>query len=208
MEWDWQQLAGMAAVAGAGVVVLRWMWRAVPRCWRHLRNNMFGIGDLKEDIGKMHETLDHIVTELRPNGGSSIRDSLNRIELRQVLQEQRQKAILTDMSVGVFETDTEGSFIWVNRKYLRMTGRAPSEVNGSGWVNTIAERDRERVISEWQTAIAEEREFEAEYMIITPDNDRAKVAVRTYKMVGQQSEPLGFMGVMTPIICGENPSFE
>jgi hypothetical protein len=58
-------------------------------------------------------------------------------------------------------------------------------------------------MAEWQTAIAEEREFESEYLIITPDNDRAKVAVRTYKMVGQHSEALGFMGVMTPILPGE-----
>lgn len=203
MEMDWQQLSGMAAVAGASAIALRWLWKTIPCVYQRLRYNMFGIGDLKTDIEKMHDTLDHIVTELRPNGGSSIRDSLNRIELRQVLQEQRQKAILTDMSVGVFETDTGGNVIWVNRKYLRMTGRAPSEVNGTGWVNTIAERDRERVMAEWQTAIAEEREFESEYLIITPDNDRAKVAVRTYKMVGQHSEALGFMGVMTPILPGQ-----
>jgi len=66
---------------------------------------MFGIGDIKTDIAALTKSVNFVVTELQPNGGASIRDSLNRIELRQVLQEQRQKAILSDMSIGVFETD-------------------------------------------------------------------------------------------------------
>lgn len=199
---DWQQLAAVVAVLTGIAVGVRFLMRACR--WLSKRiSGMFGIGDIKVDLEAVHDTLEAIAMELKPNGGSSIRDSLNRIELRQVLQEQRQKAILTDMSVGVFETDTNGNYVWVNRKYLRMTGRAPSEVNGTGWVNTIADRDQARVIGEWQKAIDEEREFEAEYMIKTPDDSRCHVAVRTYKMVGSEQEALGFMGVMTPIIEGD-----
>lgn len=160
---------------------------------------MFGIGDIKTDIAALSTQVGLVVQELQPNGGASVRDSLNRIELRQVLQEQRQKAILSDMSVGVFETDTQGEFVWVNRKYLRMTGRAPDEVKGSGWINTIAHRDRERVVLAWNTAIREEREFEEEFTMITPDDDRCEVSARTYKMSGQDDQPIGFLGMLTPL---------
>ena len=203
MQHDWQQIAGIIGVLGAALAMLRWLWGAVPRLCRRIGkklSKMFGIGDIKTDIGALSEQVRFVVDELRPNGGASIRDSLNRIEIRQVLQEQRQKAILSDMSVGVFETDMDGEFVWVNRKYLRMTGRTPSEVKGSGWINTVAERDRERVKTEWDDAMEENREFESRFLLITPDDDRIEVQVRTYKYEesGNKNEPLGFMGIVTP----------
>lgn len=203
MQHDWQQIAGLLGAIGAALALLRWLWGAIPRLCRRIGkrlSDMFGLSELKTDIGSLDEQMKFIVGELRPNGGASIRDSLNRIEIRQVLQEQRQKAILSDMSVGVFETDTDGDFIWVNRKYLRMTGRAPSEVNGSGWINTVAERDRARVKQEWQDAMDAGREFESSYQMITPDDDRIEVQVRTYKYERSDDpeNPLGFMGIVTP----------
>ena len=114
------------------------------------------------------------------------------------------------MSVGVFETDPEGEVIKVNRRYLRMTGRTLVEVTGNGWINTIAYRDRDRVEREWATAISEDREFESEYKMITPEDERVDVSVRTYKMIGKDNESLGFLGMVTPIdeeeICHFNRS--
>jgi len=196
---DWQQLAAILAVLGSVLVVGKFLIKHVVRVWKKVIISMFGIGELKTDIEAMSEQLTFVVSELKPNGGASIHDSLNRIELRQVLQEQRQKAILSDMSIGVFETDAAGEFTWVNRKYLRMTGRAPDEIKGSGWINTVANRDRERVEREWESAIAEEREFESEFLLITPDDTRLEVSARTYKMTNDEKEPIGFLGMLTPL---------
>lgn len=201
---DWQEIAGIFAVLGSAAAILGWLWRNVPKAYQRLRYNMFGIGDIKKDICSLTQQMEYLVSELKPNGGGSIRDSLNRIELRQVLQEQRQKAILSDMSVGVFEADNEGDYVWVNRKYLRMTGRTLDEVKGTGWINTVAERHRERIYSEWQDAVHAGREFESEFLLITPENERVEVSVRTYKMSGQDDEPLGFIGVITPVLEGGN----
>jgi len=196
---DLETLGALLGAIASAAALLRFLWVMVPKLCKYVRYNMFGIGDIKTDIGCLATKLDFIVSELHPNGGASVRDSLNRIELRQVLQERRQKAILSDMSVGVFETDNEGEFVWVNRKYLRMTGRAPDEVKGSGWINTIAHRDRERVVLAWNKAIEEEREFEEEFLMITPDDDRVQVQARTYKMTTQDNGSLGFLGMLTPL---------
>ncbi len=197
---DWQQAAAIAGVLGAVAVALRFLYNIGKTGLNKLRTNMFGIGDLKTDIEALSAQVQFVVSELKPNGGTSLHDCLNRIELRQVFQEQRQWAILSDMSVGVFEADANGEFVRVNRKYLRMTGRTPEEVVGTGWVNTIALRDRERVEAEWNSAIAEEREFESEFMMITPDDDRVQVSARTYRLVNETDNTfLGVMGMLTPI---------
>jgi PAS domain S-box-containing protein len=194
-----ETIGAILGVVASAAALIRILWVHAPKLYRKLRHNMFGIGDIKTDIAALTEQVGLVVQELQPNGGASVRDSLNRIELRQVLQEQRQKAILSDMSVGVFETDHDGNYIWVNRKYLRMTGRAPDEVKGSGWINTIAKRDRERVVMAWNKAIAAGREFEEEFTMITPDDDRVKVQARTYKMDSKPKGTLGFLGMLAPL---------
>ena len=108
MFTDWQQLAAVVAVLTGIAAGLRFLFWVSDKAIQKV-TGMFGIGDIKTDLAAVHETLRTVVTELQPNGGASIRDSLNRIELRQVFNEQRQRAILTDMSVGVFETCTQRS---------------------------------------------------------------------------------------------------
>ena len=100
--------------------------------------------------------------------------------------------MLVDLPVGIFETDDKGEYVWVNRKYLRMTGRAPDEVNGSGWIDSVAPHDLERVVQGWNAAINEKRECEFEYTLVTPDDD-VQVNARTYKMAN------GFLGMLTPL---------
>lgn len=198
---NWESVGAIVA-ATVGLVTV--MYRA-PKAYAQLRKwcgRVFGTAELKDDLACVAGKLDYVVSELLPNGGSSIRDSLNRIESRQVLQDQRQRAILSDMSVGVFETDEFGQCIWVNRKYLRMTGRTLAEVSGSGWANILADEDRVRVVAGWTAAINEQREFEMEYRIVSPDGKKTKVRVQSYKMHDAGGAPLGYLGIMTPITEG------
>jgi len=154
---------------------------------------MFSAGDIQHDMEALIQQVSIIVDEFGPNGGATIKDSLNRIELRQVLQDRRQKALMLDMPIGVFETDDEGEVVWVNRKYLRMTGCALDEVKGSGWIDSVALEDRDRVVQEWNLAIDTEREFESDFMLITPDKEGVQVTARTYKM------DEGYLGMLTPL---------
>ena len=131
---------------------------------------MFGVGDMQHD------------TESVPHW-----DSLNRIELQ-----ESKRTMLAGLSVGVFETDDEGEYVWVNREYLRMTGRAPDEVKGSGWIESVAPQDLSRVVQEWNAAINEERECKFEYTLVSCDED-VQVCARTYKMDN------GFLGMLTPM---------
>ena len=198
METNWQQIAEWVGLLGGVLVGVRILWHVLVKAYRRLGNNMFGIGDLKTDLAALSQQVEFVVSELKPNGGASVRDCLNRIELRQLLSDQRQWAIFADMSMGVFETNAEGGFLRVNRKYLRITGRSLEEVKGSGWVNTIAAQDRSRVEHEWAQAIEEGREFETEFILVTPDNDRVQVIARTYRLADDEGTLHGFLGMLTP----------
>jgi len=81
-----------------------------------------------------------------------------------------------------------------------MTGRAPDEVKGSGWINTIAHRDRERIVLAWNKAVEEEREFEEQFMLITPDDERCdSIRHEHTRWTTKENGHLGFLGMLTPL---------
>lgn len=118
---EWIPAAG--AVAGALLTfkkVWRWMARYADRVKCMFQPK--ACPALQSDLSAMMAQINAITAELRPNGGSSLRDSINRIEqcqkeisTRQLISDQRQRAILSDMNFGVLETDASGNCIWANR---------------------------------------------------------------------------------------------
>ena len=76
---------------------------------------------------------------------------------------------LISAPVGIFRTDPEGSCLFVNERWCQFAGMAASAALGSGWMVAIHPEDRERVMTEWQAAIDEGREFHLEYRFQRPD---------------------------------------
>lgn len=152
--------------------------------------------DEEEKTRLVTKQLSDIVKEIHPNGGTSMRDALNRIECTQLMAEQRHKALISDLEYGTWETNSEGDVVWVNRTLCRITGRTPPEILGHGWVNMIATEDRERVHKEWDESIKDKREFEMEYKYATPDGGRVRVLARTVKMISASGKILGFIGLV------------
>jgi PAS domain S-box-containing protein len=150
----------------------------------------------------VEKQLADIIKEIHPNGGTSMKDALGRIERTQLIADQRQKAIISDLDYGTWETNEQGLVIWVNRTLCRMTGRTPNEILGHGWINMIATEDRERVHKEWDESIADAREFELEYNYATPEGERVKVLSRTIKMVSANGATIGFFGIAKKIEDG------
>lgn len=196
MIMDWQSLMEWVGVIGGAAVGLRVLWSLLKKL-RDKTKDMIGISELKTDLNKVAERLDFIVSELLPNGGSSMKDALCRIEKSIALTNERQRARMLDSVDMVFETDPDGNCIWVNRTYARVTKRLPAEILGHGWVNAIAKADRERVQVEWYKAVEENREFDLEFDFATPDGDRIPAHVRSYKMKDDNQETVGYLGSVT-----------
>jgi PAS domain S-box-containing protein len=125
-------------------------------------------------LRKMAGLLETMEKEFKPNGGSSMRDAINRIELRQIIADQRVKALDNDSIRGVWEADQEGKLIHTNRTYQRIVGSTAEALDGFGWVNTIHPEDRESVMKEWDSAVKQQREF---YGVFRLKNKKKVVSV-------------------------------
>ena len=141
------------------------------------------------------DKVDLIAEEMKPNGGNSIKDAVHRIEKELTLSSERYKALIADYDSAIFETDAKGNCTWVNRTLAKTVQRIPIELMGNGWINTIAKNDRERVVTEWQKSIEEEREFSNEFSFETPEGNLIPVKVFSYKMINREGDTIGFLGI-------------
>jgi two-component system CheB/CheR fusion protein len=118
-------------------------------------------------IDRMETKLDLIIGELKPNGGTSLKDQLNRLEESVSVSQAQRKLILDSSSVGVWTSDADGMCTWVNET-LRKRVRADSigTFLGENWINVIHVADRKFVMEEWQSAVENQRDFDLHYRMI------------------------------------------
>lgn len=142
-----------------------------------------------------------IAQQLFPNGGSSAIDSLNRIEGALINVMQKQHVYLLEHDLGIFETNTEGKCISVNKTYCRITGRTESECTGTGWVHIIHPEDRSKVIDEWNLCVNGVRDFKMHYRMQTPKGKAIHVYCSAHPMVHPyKKDLLGYLGTIKLVL--------
>lgn len=105
-------------------------------------------------------TIDEIKKEVTPNGGSSIKDSINRIEKRQIMIDKRSKAVFFTFSDPIFEVDELGNILWANQAFH--TAMGTKNLKGLDWVSFIDEPHRDHFLRELESCSERLREFKFE----------------------------------------------
>lgn len=95
-----------------------------------------------------------IKKEVQPNGGSSMKDTINdlkisvdRIEVRQQIIDQRTKAGLHYKSQPLFEINNSGNIVWYNEAFKKLT-EENGTIEGRDWFALIEENFRPAFIEE------------------------------------------------------------
>lgn len=172
-------LAYLAGVSLSGAVI----WKKVVKpTVNHFRNH-----------SKLSDQVEYIFQQVKPNGGTSIKDSLVRIEALASIASERQKAILHDATAAIIETNPQGKCIWVNRTFTKLVQRTPAEVIGYGWFNVIAPEDREIVMKNWKDSVSQDIEYFTEFNFITLEGTRIPVKFSSYKMINKQNVSIGYV---------------
>lgn len=154
---------------------------------------------LTSAVAALSQECKNINAQLQNNGGSSIKDSLDRIEARQTIFEQRQRVQFSESPYGVLEMDSDGRGVWVNRRLCLLLERLPEDLLGYGWRNAIAPDERDRFFREWEAAIEEHREFERYAHLQASGGKRIRAFIRTQKLMDGKGQVVGWMTVFEPV---------
>lgn len=179
---------------------------SIAGTWGFLRWVLHPVKKFFTSCGKFYHNCNYLVNEIKPNGGSSLKDSVEGLKasidsiLSTVIRlDQRQIAIANHHDKGIFETDALGNDIFVNRAYCQIKGCTEAEALGMGWKNTIHPDDRERVVNEFQTCIKERRDCHVTFRCLHPRKAPFLVDVHAYVLRDLRGTLLGYMGFLTPI---------
>lgn len=195
-DWSAFGIAGAALIvllAGKGPLTALGVWRdAVASAIAY----PFLAGVRAEKLSRA------IMAEVRPNGGSSLRDAITRIEEFQVRMGGRVDLVMLamDQAAAVYETDPDGHCYWASPAYQQITGRSLAELNGWGWSVVIYPEDTDRVRVEWERSVLDRRSFNMKFRMIHADGHVFSVhSVASPLWIGEglNARIIGWSGLVT-----------
>ncbi len=113
-------------------------------------------------------------------------------------------ALADSLSVGLFYADINGKCLYVNSKWIEISGLEFNEALGNGWLNGIHSDDREEVISEWNKSIRNDQKFASEYRFQRDDKNIIWVLCQANKYKDKNGEVSGYVGTITDITERKN----
>lgn len=142
--------------------------------------------------------------QFKNNGGGSLKDAIDRIEDSLALSNQRHRAICSYLDVALFETDAIGNYTFVSKDWCILTGLAPEQALGQGWILSVQADHRDQVMTAWKRSIEEKREFALEYDIYSPSGHghTVKVSSRAFpsrRGAGKFEVVIGVIGILRKI---------
>lgn len=122
-----------------------------------------------------------------------------RAEQALLASETRFRTLATHAPVGIFQTNAQGECIFVNKRWVEITGTSSVRAMGYGWTEGLHPDDREAALAEWQAAARSGREFSQEYRFQTPEGTVTWVFGNATPLRDEKGEITGYLGTIMDI---------
>jgi len=106
--------------------------------------------------------------------------------------------------VGIFRTDAEGNYRYVNTRWSLITGTTADDALDARWTQNVHEEDRQRVLEAWSATVAHGSPFQSEYRLVTADGTLTWVYGQATAERNDAGEMVGFVGTITDITERKN----
>ncbi|KAA3665471.1 MAG: PAS domain S-box protein [Chloroflexi bacterium] len=107
---------------------------------------------------------------------------------------------LTELApVGIFSTDENGRFTYVNDQWSAIVGLSSAAATGSGWTQNLHPEDHDLVLADWEEAICEKRPFYLEYRYQPAEGETVWVLGQAVPNLDQDGNIQGYIGTLTDI---------
>lgn len=185
-------LGAISAIAAFCYKLFTWCKAKVYVPGKVTVNSLFTIS--QPEIGVLAQ-LAKIQAQLVSNGGSSLRDAINRIEAASDYQNAKFRFYDELLNDAIFEIDEQQNCIFVNSKLCDLLGYEKAEILGKAWLGHIKTDEQRRIISEWYVAVENKIELRSEQTFrhgIT--DDWIYLIVRAKPHFNRKGDLCGFFG--------------
>ena len=124
------------------------------------------------------------------------RNEAERERIMQELQisEVRYRTLVTNLPVGIFQTDKDGKCQYVNQHWSEMTQFTLQQALGDGWIDALHPEDQDIVFVEWQQSVQEARTFALEYRFLQPNGREVWVQGNAVSLKDAEGQVKGYLG--------------
>lgn len=122
-----------------------------------------------------------------------------RVEAVLRTREESFRLLVNYSPVGIFQTDSQGNCLFVNPKWVEMTGLSLEQAQGTGWSNALHPDDSKLVFQQWYSAAQTGREFLLEYRFLTPQGKVTWVRGSAVAISDRAGEVTGYLGTVTDV---------
>jgi diguanylate cyclase (GGDEF)-like protein/PAS domain S-box-containing protein len=108
--------------------------------------------------------------------------------------EERFRMLATHAPVGIYQIDTAGNCLFVNRRWCEIAGLSAAEAAGQEWMRTIHPDDRDAVASIWREPVSSAGEWSMDYRFLRPDGKIVWVNGNAIALHNATGEITGYLG--------------
>jgi PAS domain S-box-containing protein len=161
-------------------------------------------------LEKIGNSVVNIERELRFNGGSTIRDTVEKLKkrdeekwmilmgLHDFAKELSLRMDITDESDNrmSFKLGTNKACIYVSENFLRFFRYSPNDILGSDWEFCIHPKYRPGARSGWKRAFENKTVYRNEQIIVASDGTEHLCLVKAFPLASKDGEFRGFYGIV------------
>jgi len=126
-----------------------------------------------------------------------MKDVLNKIRDKMLTYDERQKIILNETSFAVFETDSDGNFLYVNKTFTDWLFCRDYELLGNEWLNFVYTDDRKRITEEWEECKKYKKTFVSKFKFVTNQNELLYISLKSTMIKSLHGDHvIGWMGII------------
>ncbi|MBS1841420.1 MAG: PAS domain S-box protein [Acidobacteria bacterium] len=128
-------------------------------------------------------------------------DISERIAAQKALRQSEEmfRTLTAAAPVGIFRTDGAGNALYLNEKWLAMTGLTAEEAAGMGWEQILHPEDREHILPLWLDTCKRGAEFSASYRYVNRNSQTVWVETIARPVLGQGNNTGGYVGIVQDV---------
>ncbi|MBI5961296.1 MAG: PAS domain S-box protein, partial [Chloroflexi bacterium] len=160
-------------------------------------DNVVGLIGLSNKRGGFSENDVRLVGALAELAAVALRNH----RLLQALQqsENRLRTLIDLAPVGIFETDAQGHYSFVNQQWSEISGTSFSDIAGAQWGKAQPEAVQAMLYQAWDTSQSEKRPFEVEFQMRKLDGSSIWIQARMIALHDPSGKIAGQLGILNDI---------
>jgi two-component system, NtrC family, sensor histidine kinase HydH len=156
----------------------------------NLQSNLVEIDKLKSHVDELSSANEKLRIEIAQCHSSA---------MALLQSEQMLLTLVSKIPVGIFATDANGDFLFVNEVWSELAGITPEQAVGKGWIDAIHPDYRESVFKAWQTAAGGKHDFSYECCFRTQTGKTRWVFCRAQSNLNEAGVIEGYFGTIIDI---------